>query len=202
MKHKGKSYVEKSSLNLKPSKLNKTQLLVPNNNTVQEQQEIEERTFSQWLTSEAGIDNLKFFILGNALIWLSMVTWPHVKEVLDAAYYRYFVFLCIMFIYSFAALKLVDGFFRERFNKYLAKEFKQNKYKSPKFFEEIMLNKELQSFPDNKDIVSCHGEHLSNTVEGLSGFLEGKFAEEKNKCSWYLYIENVLLYRSPLFNVY
>lgn len=78
MKRKSKP-VTKSSLNLKPS--TKTIKSKP--------VEVQERTFSEWLSSDEGIENLKLFVIGNTLVCLMLVVWPQVKEVLDAVYYLY-----------------------------------------------------------------------------------------------------------------
>lgn len=49
----------------------------------------EEESFSNWIRSEEGIENLKLFVLGNSLIVLIVISWPQIKEALDAAYYMY-----------------------------------------------------------------------------------------------------------------
>lgn len=49
----------------------------------------EERTFSDWLRSEEGIENLKLFVLGNTILVFIALSWPHIKETMDAAYFLY-----------------------------------------------------------------------------------------------------------------
>ncbi|KAH1029301.1 hypothetical protein HUJ05_002560 [Dendroctonus ponderosae] len=61
-----------------------------NNQT--EQDIVEGRTFSRWLSSEEGLENLKLFIFINTLLCFVLVCWPQVKEALDAAYYIYLDF--------------------------------------------------------------------------------------------------------------
>lgn len=78
MKRKNKP-VTKSSLDLKPS--TKT--------ISKSKQGLQERTFSEWLSSDEGIENLKLFVIGNTLVCLMLVVWPQVKEALDAVYYMY-----------------------------------------------------------------------------------------------------------------
>lgn len=75
MKRKNKP-VTKSSLNLKPS-----------TKTISKSKQ--ERTFSEWLSSDEGIETLKLFVIGNTLLCLMLVVWPQVKEALDAVYYMY-----------------------------------------------------------------------------------------------------------------
>lgn len=88
---------------------------------------------------------------------------------------RSFLFLCLMFFYSFAALKMVDDFFRARFKSYLEDEYQQNKLKDPAYLEKY-----------------------GNKNEGL----KTKFLKPSEKlCSWLSYVENAVLYRSPLFYV-
>lgn len=80
MKRKNKP-VTKSSLNLKPS----TKTIIKSNKP----EGLQERTFSEWLSSDEGIENLKLFVIGNTLVCLLLVVWPQVKEALDAVYYIY-----------------------------------------------------------------------------------------------------------------
>lgn len=88
---------------------------------------------------------------------------------------RSFLFLCFMFFYSFAALKMVDDFFRARFKSYLEDEYRQNKLKDPAYLEKYNNN-------DGRE----------TTFVKQSGI---------KLCSWLSYMENAVLYRSPLFYV-
>ncbi|CAH2013413.1 unnamed protein product [Acanthoscelides obtectus] len=47
------------------------------------------RGFGGWLRSEEGIENLKLFVLGNTIFAFFAISWPQIKEALDAAYYLY-----------------------------------------------------------------------------------------------------------------
>lgn len=49
----------------------------------------EEEGFSKWLRSKEGIENLKLFVLGNSILVFLLISWPEVKETLEAAYYMY-----------------------------------------------------------------------------------------------------------------
>lgn len=46
----------------------------------------DERTFSNWLKSEQGTENLKLFVLGNALVLLFTVSFPKLCDALDIIY--------------------------------------------------------------------------------------------------------------------
>lgn len=60
-----------------------------NDNSQKQKKDQEERTFSDWLRSDEGIENLKLFVLGNSILVFIAISWPHIKESLDAAYYLY-----------------------------------------------------------------------------------------------------------------
>lgn len=49
----------------------------------------EEEGFSKWIRSEEGLETLKLFVLGNSLIVFIAISWPQIKETLDAVYYMY-----------------------------------------------------------------------------------------------------------------
>lgn len=56
--------------------------------TVNEQSDSEdEGGFSKWLRSNEGVELLKFFVLGNALIAFLVMTWPNIHQAFDSAYY-------------------------------------------------------------------------------------------------------------------
>lgn len=49
----------------------------------------EEAGFSKWIRSEEGLETLKLFVLGNSLIVFIAISWPQIRETLDAVYYMY-----------------------------------------------------------------------------------------------------------------
>lgn len=49
----------------------------------------DEDGFSKWIRSEDGLETLKLFVLGNSLIVFIAISWPQIKETLDAVYYMY-----------------------------------------------------------------------------------------------------------------
>lgn len=60
-----------------------------NKPTIDQQDSEDEQGFSKWLRSEEGVENLKLFVLGNSIIVFLALSWPQIKEVLDAVYYLY-----------------------------------------------------------------------------------------------------------------
>lgn len=58
-------------------------------NSEKGKEDIEERTFSDWLRSDDGIENIKLFVFGNTILVFIALSWPHIKETLDSAYYLY-----------------------------------------------------------------------------------------------------------------
>lgn len=55
----------------------------------EEEKQVEERTFSDWLCSEEGIETVKLFVFGNTILIFLVVSWPYIKETLDSVYYLY-----------------------------------------------------------------------------------------------------------------
>ncbi|KAJ3665051.1 hypothetical protein Zmor_000566 [Zophobas morio] len=49
----------------------------------------EEESFSKWLRSSEGLENLKLFVIGNSVLIFLLVSWPQIKETLETAYYMY-----------------------------------------------------------------------------------------------------------------
>lgn len=77
----------------KPKEVKKQPGTPKTNNSQSDQQDTkaiqQERTFSDWLRSDEGIENLKLFVLGNTILVFIAISWPHMKDALDAAYYIY-----------------------------------------------------------------------------------------------------------------
>lgn len=48
-----------------------------------------EESFSQWLKSNDGIDCMKLFVIGNSVLILFVLSWTHIQEFFDNAYYLY-----------------------------------------------------------------------------------------------------------------
>lgn len=67
---------------LKETKNKKNQL----ENTSEPQDSEEEESFSKWLSSNEGVENLKLFVIGNSLFLFILISWPQIKEVIEAAY--------------------------------------------------------------------------------------------------------------------
>lgn len=44
----------------------------------------DEGGFSKWLKSDEGVELIKFFVLGNAIVIFLTITWPSVQEVFDS----------------------------------------------------------------------------------------------------------------------
>ncbi|ERL87536.1 hypothetical protein D910_04927 [Dendroctonus ponderosae] len=57
-----------------------------------EQEVVERGTFSRWLSSEEGLENLKLFVFINTLLCFVLVCWPQMKQAINAAYYIYLDF--------------------------------------------------------------------------------------------------------------
>lgn len=70
-------------------KLSNSQRKSQNKSSEIEENQQQDRTFSDWLRSEEGIENLKLFVLGNTILVFTVISWPHIKETLDAVYYLY-----------------------------------------------------------------------------------------------------------------
>ncbi|XP_060525696.1 uncharacterized protein LOC132701620 [Cylas formicarius] len=119
----------------------------------------QEEGFSKWLKSEEGVENLKLFVIGNSLIVFLLMSWPQIKQGLDAAYYLWFLCLTVMVLYSLGVFKLVDDFFRDRFRNYLENEYKNNKFKQPeelgKFLEEARKSAAVNSKREPASLNMC-----------------------------------------------
>ncbi|KAL3277644.1 hypothetical protein HHI36_012984 [Cryptolaemus montrouzieri] len=48
-----------------------------------------EQTFSNWLSSSQGTENLKLFVLGNSLLLFLAITWPKIAQATNAIYELY-----------------------------------------------------------------------------------------------------------------
>ncbi|KAF7282038.1 hypothetical protein GWI33_003466 [Rhynchophorus ferrugineus] len=49
----------------------------------------EEQGFTKWLRSEDGWETLKLFVFGNTLVCFLLISWPEMKQTMDAFYYSY-----------------------------------------------------------------------------------------------------------------
>ncbi|CAH1104690.1 unnamed protein product [Psylliodes chrysocephalus] len=79
----------KGKHNKKPtSKLSKSNKTEEESKPIAQDSE-DEQSFSNWLRSDEGVENLKLFIVGNSIIVFLVLSWPNIKETLDAMYYSY-----------------------------------------------------------------------------------------------------------------
>ncbi|KAK9884487.1 hypothetical protein WA026_007329 [Henosepilachna vigintioctopunctata] len=69
-----------------PTRRTKPKKEKPSNETSEKNRE---HTFSSWLSSPQGTENLKLFVFGNILFLLFAVTWPKICQTVDIIYETY-----------------------------------------------------------------------------------------------------------------